>query len=200
MRVQIVGVCGRKRHGKDSVGRVLRDHFGFTCTAFADPLKRVAMSLYDLSWDQVFGDDAQKEAVIERWGLSPRQILQRFGTEVGRSVHPDTWIRNTMDNIQSAVSGRGAWLRDDVQREFVHRWTATPKQWVVTDVRFPNEADAIREAGGQVWTVVRPSLGTPTDDHASERSVDLVVPDVLILNDGSLDDLRTRVQAVLGGG
>ena len=200
VRVQIIGVCGRKRHGKDAVGRVLREHFGYTCTAFADPLKRVVMSVYDLSWDQVFGDEAEKEAVIERWGLSPRQIMQRFGTEVGRSVHPDTWIRNTLDNIHSAVSGRGAWLRNDVQREFEHRWTATPKLWVVTDVRFPNEAEAIREAGGQVWTVVRPSLGAPVDEHTSEKSVDLVVPDARIINDGSLDDLRTRVQAVLGGG
>lgn len=200
MQVQIIGVCGRKRHGKDSVGRVLRDHFGYTCTAFADPLKRVVMSLYGLSWDQVFGEDAEKEAVIERWGLSPRQIMQRFGTEVGRGVHPDTWIRNTLDNIHSAVSGRGAWLRDDAHREFIHCWTAAPKHWVVTDVRFPNEAAAIREAGGQVWTIVRPSLGVSTDEHASEKSVDLVVPDVQIINDGSLDDLRTRVQAVLGGG
>lgn len=197
--LRLIGICGRKRHGKDSVGRILRENYGFRITAFADPVKRVAMDVYGLSWEQCYGDGPEKEAVEPRWGLSPRVIMQRIGTEVGRSIHPDTWIRHTLDNILSAADGEGFVERDDVGRRFSRVPPAVASTlWAVTDVRFPNEADAIRAAGGTVLKVVRPSLGVPTDEHPSETSVDLVVADHTVVNDGTLDDLRDRVTEALG--
>lgn len=114
----IIGICGRKRHGKDSVGHVLRLNHGYRTTAFADAVKRVAMDVYGLSWDQCYGDGPEKEAVDPRWGLSPRVIMQRIGTEVGRSIHPDTWVRHTLGNVVSATLGRGFVWRDDAARRF----------------------------------------------------------------------------------
>lgn len=190
----LIGICGRKRHGKDSVGRILRDTHGFRLTAFADPVKRVAMDVYGLSWEQCYGDGPEKEAVDPNWGLSPRVIMQRIGTEVGRSIHPDTWVKHTLDNIRSAADGEGFVERDDVGRRFNRiPPTVASTLWVVTDVRFPNEATAIRAAGGRVVKVVRPSLGVPTDEHPSETSVDLIDADVNIVNDGTLDTLRDKV-------
>jgi hypothetical protein len=190
---RIIGVCGRKRHGKDSVGKILRDHYGFIPTAFADPVKRVAMDVYGLSWEQCYGDGPEKEAVEPRWGLSPRKIMQLLGTEVGRSIHPDTWVKHTLSNIQCAEEGRGFRWRNDRTREFVHQWTAPPEGWVITDVRFPNEAEAIWEVGGEVWKVVRPSLGPPEDEHPSETSVDLVIEDRTLTNNGTLEELARAV-------
>jgi hypothetical protein len=195
-RIQIIGVCGRKRHGKDSVGNILRKEYGFSATAFADAVKRVAMDVYGLSWDQCYGDGPEKEAVEPRWGLSPRVIMQRIGTEVGRSIHTDTWVKHTLDNIQAAATGQLFTWRDDFTQGFV-RVGLVRTQWVITDVRFPNEAEAIRAAGGQVWKVVRPSLGVPTDEHPSETSVDLVRENVTIVNDGSLEDLSRKVSLIM---
>jgi len=195
----IIGICGRKRHGKDSVGRILRENFGFRTTAFADPVKRVAMDVYGLSWDQCYGDGPEKEALDPRWGLSPRAIMQLLGTEVGRSIHTDTWIKHTLDNVLSAADGEGFVERDDVGRRFNRiPPTVASTLWAVTDVRFPNEAEAIRAVGGTVLKVVRPSLGVPTDEHPSETSVDLVVADHTVANDGTLGDLRDRVVEALG--
>ncbi len=194
MTLKLIGICGRKRHGKDSVGRILRNHHNYRLTAFADAVKRVAMDVYGLSWDQCYGDGPEKEADDPRWNLSPRVIMQRIGTEVGRSIHPDTWVRHTLDNVRHAAEGGGFVERDDAWMKFVT--VPSPvvhTAWAVTDVRFPNEADAIRAAGGAVVKVVRPSLGTPTDEHPSETSVDLVREDVLIVNDGTLDVLADRV-------
>lgn len=194
--MRIIGICGRKRHGKDTVGRILRD-YGYLTTAFADPVKRVAMDVYGLTWDQCYGDGPEKEAVDPRWGLSPRAIMQQLGTEVGRAIHPDTWIRHTLDNIRSAAAGTGFVFRDDFGRSFVRIHT-TETLWAVTDVRFPNEADAVTVAGGTILKVVRPALGTPTDEHPSETSVDLVHADVTIINDGTIDDLRAKVVDAVG--
>jgi hypothetical protein len=193
---RIIGICGRKRHGKDTVGRILQD-YGYLTTAFADPVKRVAMDVYGMSWDQCYGDGPEKEAIDPRWGLSPRVIMQRLGTEVGRGIHPETWIKHTLDNVRSAAAGTGFTLRDDDGRRFV-RAHGVASLWAVTDVRFPNEADAVIAAGGVIVKVVRPALGTPTDEHPSETSVDLVGADVTIINDGTIDDLRSRVANAVG--
>lgn len=195
----IIGICGRKRHGKDSVGCVLYDQHGFMPTAFADPVKRVAMDVYGLSWDQCYGDGPEKEAIDPRWGLSPRAIMQLLGTEVGRSIHTDTWVKHTLSNIQSAYEGYGFRWRNDRAREFVHQWTSPPVGWVITDVRFPNEAEAIRKVNGKVWKVVQPSLGISTDEHPSETSVDQIVADLILTDQGTLADLRNQVLAAFRG-
>jgi hypothetical protein len=195
--LRIIGVCGRKRHGKDSVGRILRDHYDYNLTAFADAVKRVAMDVYGLTWEQCYGEETQKETPVERWGLSPRTIMQRIGTEVGRSIHPETWIRNTLDNIQKASLGAGFIQRDDFQQEFLQSHPGDPKpRWVITDVRFPNEAQAIRDSGGIILKVVRPSLVRPLDEHPSETSLDLILADYIIVNSGSLEDLANSVKDI----
>lgn len=194
--LRIIGICGRKRHGKDSVGNILRKNYSFSATAFADAVKRVAMDVYGLSWDQCYGNGPEKEAVEPRWGLSPRVIMQRIGTEVGRNIHADTWVKHTLDNIQAAANGQVYTWRDDFTQGFT-RLGLVRTRWVITDVRFPNEAEAIRSAGGQIWKVVRPSLGVPTDEHPSETSVDLVHADETLINDGTLDDLSRKVYLIM---
>ncbi len=194
MSLVLVGVCGRKRHGKDSVGRILREQQGFRLTAFADAVKRVAMDVYGLSWEQCYGDGPEKEAPDSRWGLSPRVIMQRIGTEVGRSIHEETWVKHTLDNILSAHNRKGFVERDDFEKKFNRAPSSIPaSKWVITDVRFPNEAQAIRDAGGIILKVVRPSLGVPTDEHPSETSVDLIEPDFTLVNEGTLEDLARAV-------
>lgn len=197
MGVIIVGVSGRKQHGKDTTANILVEHFGFTRIAFADPIKRLAMDIYDLSFDQVYGDEAAKETVDPRWGVSPRHIFQRIGTEMGRSIHEDTWVRKTMRTIQEGYAGQPVWLVDFQEKAFIRR-TFKPCQasrWVVPDCRFPNEADALHGAGGRVVKVVRPWAGG-IDSHTSETSVDLVKEDHLIMNDRTLAALNERTHAM----
>lgn len=200
MNTTIIGICGRKRHGKDTVGRILSAQYGFRTTSFADPIKRIAMQLYGLTWDQCFGDGPMKETVDPRWDLSPREILQRLGTEVARSIHPDTWVRHTLDGVRAAADGRGYSWRDEVNHRFETYPGPVPHvRWAITDVRFPNEAALIRAAGGLIWKVVRPNLALPVDEHPSETSVDLVEADAVIVNDGTLDALTARVDVAMSG-
>lgn len=172
----IVGLTGRKGHGKDVVGNLLCIGFGFRRLAFADPLKVVARQLFDLADEQVNGTLAQKEAIDPRWGLSPREIMQRLGTEVGRSIHPEVWTRAALRTIDRSPT----------------------VSWVVTDCRFPNEAAAIRSRGGFVVRVLRPGFSTGTSEaHDSERMVDLVEADAVVLNDGPLEAMPAKVHALV---
>lgn len=172
----IIGITGRKGHGKDTVGRLLRERHGFRTLAYADPLKASAKLIFGLTEEQVNGPLAVKETVDPRWGLTPREIMQRLGTEVGRSIHLETWTRSTF-------------LRIDAAPEM---------SWAITDVRFPNEAEAVRARGGLVVLVRRPGMYTGQHEgHASERGVDEITPDIVIDNSGTLDDLVDAVDAMV---
>lgn len=224
-RVHLVGICGKKRHGKNTVGDLLQAFEAWTPIAFADPIKRIAMDIYGLSYEQCFGGDEHKEAVDPRWGLTPRSIMQRIGTEVARSIHKDTWVRYCLSEIERASRGEAVSIHWAPSRKFMllgeGRTLSWPswalpmnaegepyggredrlinlKTWAVTDVRFPNEADHIRRAGGKIIKVVRPSLeGMQTDSHASETNIDKIDADFLLTNDGTLDDLASKVEGLL---
>jgi len=179
----LIGITGKKGSGKDTVAGLLQRNWFWTPCAFAGELKAIAKRLWDLSEDQVNGSIQEKERVDPRWGCSPRHLLQTLGTEAGRAAHPETWIRFLLQQI----------AQKDQPVDFHHPPRAG---WVVTDVRFPNEASAIRKHGGVIWRVERDGGTGHYTDHASETSIDLIVPDRIILNDGTLDDLWAKISGV----
>ena len=66
------------------------------------------------------------------------------------------------------------------------------QQVVIPDVRFPNEADAIKELGGIIWRINRHGLNG-INEHRSEHAMDSYMVDHVIYNDGSLDELSDEV-------
>lgn len=186
----IIGVCGRKRHGKDTVGRMLAEHFGFMGAAFADPIKRIAMDVYGLTYNQCYGD--LKETLDERWGTTPRRIMQDIG-ESARGIHPETWVRGTLSLIADGSRGEPVQLHSYDIEGFAPA-VSHLNRWAITDCRHPNEAEAVRRDGGKILKVVRPGADTGVlENHPSETGVDLIEPDFEIVNNGTLDDLRSRV-------
>jgi len=103
-----------------------------------------------------------------------RHLLQVLGVSVREILGRDTWIRVVENQIEAC----------DPESRFT-----------ITDVRFQNEADMICDRGGEVWLVRRP--GYDGDGHASERFADEVWADIVIENDGSLEDLEQKVRDAL---
>ena len=174
----LIGVTGRARAGKDSFAARLVEAHGFTRVAFADPIRDFALTLdplvdghYRLSEIvRSLGWDVAKESIPE-----VRRTLQRLGTEAGRNVLGDrVWIDAALGKID-AVDG----------------------PVVVTDVRFPNEAEAITSAGGILVRVVRPGHET-ADAHPSETAMDGYPVHVQVVNDGSLEQLWAAADWVAG--
>lgn len=170
----LLALTGSATSGKGLVARRLVQTHGFTATRFAEPIKRMLSVGLGLSEEQLDGD--QKHAPIPEFGgLTPRHLMQTLGTEWGRRmVHSDVWI--------------SAWRKNA---------GSLPELVVVDDLRFPNEAMAIREMGGVIWRVVRP--GVPVLDHASERAIREISVDGTIQNTSTISALFQTVDAAVAG-
>ena len=120
---------------------------------FADPLKSIAVELFDLKPEQVYGSDVEKNTSTPytqngwKYQMTAREFLQYFGTEVMRDIKDSIWVDYTMKRIakeQSSVA-------------------------IIPDVRFPNEIKAIKEAGG---IVIRLTRNPFESDHDCEKALD----------------------------
>jgi len=175
----LIGLCGPAGAGKNTVADFLADSNGapFAQIAFADPLYECVSTITGLSVSRL-KDRETKETVIPWLGKSPRQLLQTLGTEWGRgTVHPEIWIRIAMERAAHHLTFNGV---------------------VITDVRFDNEAQAIIDAGGEVWKVARPGWRCLAEDaaaHQSEAGVSAHLIARAIDNSGTLDDLRAQLSA-----
>jgi hypothetical protein len=167
----IIGLSGRAGAGKDTVAGELIKLYEFERLAFADHLKKVAADLMGWPLD-LFYDRDRKEVEVEGWpGLTPRIVAQKLGTEVGRNIAPDVWVRRTLDKAKMFP------------------------RVVITDVRFPNEAEAIKAYGGWMVRVEREGL-PDVAPHPSETALDVHDFDYVLYNNGGLDMLTHLVNVM----
>ncbi len=185
----IYGISGYARTGKDEVGKIFVKN-GYEKRAFADKLREAVFRLNPILGtlthgtppetefvhvqDEVYTDGVGYESAKANWP-EYRRLLQFMGTEVGRNLFGENfWVDITLKDLSPMDS------------------------YVITDVRFPNEGDGIRAKGGKVIYVGRPGVG-PLSDHASETSMDKYLCDYLINNDGTLEDLKVKVEKIIYG-
>lgn len=113
---------------------------------------------------------------------TPRTLLQTLGTQYSRQiVHPNIWVNATMS--------------DYVVSQFVDGTIKEPN-WIITDCRFPNEANAVKERGGINIRVNRPST-VEVSTHESETALDSYDFDYVIENTGTIEDLVVKVEEIL---
>jgi hypothetical protein len=140
----IIGIAGFQGSGKDTIADYLCNIYGFKRDSFAATLKDAVAAVFGWDRDLLEGRTTESRAwreTVDTWwanrldmpNLTPRLVLQKWGTEVARkSWHDDTWIASLENKL-----------------------TRSHNDIVITDVRFPNEIAAIKRAGGVVIRVVR---------------------------------------------
>ena len=170
----LIGISGKAQSGKDTLGKYLCDEYRCLHYYFAKPLKEGAKVMFALTDDQI----ANKEVPIEPWGISPRKIYQRLGTEVGRGIDPAIWIKNAEMFIKKHP-GRTV---------------------VITDVRFDNEATFIRNRGGVIINIVRDKEDIYESRHSSEGGLKPDNVDLYIHNNGTIEDMCNEVTYMIQSG
>jgi len=176
----LIGLSGKKRHGKSTVTNYLVKQYRFVEVSFAWPLKEiVGKQLLGLSDSQLYGTTEQKETIDPFWGKSPRELLQIIGTDCFRDkVHPDFWVKLGQRNINSLL--------------FKHQ------NIVVSDCRFPNEVKAIESLGGTMVRIFRRNYRDDGDQHPSETALDNYPFEYIITaGDGEIQELYNNVEVVL---
>lgn len=174
MKQSIIGICGAEGAGKSTVAGILR-RAGYAVHPFAAPLKSMLRAL-GVPKENLYGTPEEKEEPLPLLcGLSARKAMQFLGTEWGRQcIGPEIWVN--------------AW-EESIPMHSV--------RVVADDVRFENEAELIRQLGGTIVRVDRPSAYRDIV-HASENYL-AIRPDIIIRNAGSFDELERDVSLLCLG-
>ena len=185
----VIGISGKIGSGKDTIGKMVKDRLpNYQIRKFADKLKDIVCmvtgctreQLEDQEFkDSLLGPEWNYLKPIESWSgnmevaMTYRELLQKIGTEGMRvGVHKNFWVNATMSGFRESSN------------------------WVITDVRFNNEVEAIKEKGGLLIRVVRGD--GDTGNHPSEIALDNYAGfDYRIENNSSLEHLSIVVKEIL---
>jgi hypothetical protein len=147
----LIGITGKKNAGKSTVASRLMHTHGFSAISFADPMKEALAAMFGVPIDVFCRQDLKETPLPELLGNTPRHLMQTLGTDWARvCVSPTMWV--------------------DIMTLRLTRRQPGWRTLVVPDVRFDNEARAILDLGGVIWSVEGPH-GILDDQHASEAGV-----------------------------
>jgi dephospho-CoA kinase len=175
-----IALTGKMRSGKDIVANHLYIRHSFNRVAFGDALKKNAHATFP--WVSEFS--------------KPRALYQQFG-QLMRQIEPDVWIKHAERAVKGAI-------------DFNVNTGAEKVGVVITDLRQPNEYEWARANGFTIIRVTAPDEDrlfraklagdsfTETDlEHETESHIDGFTVDYEIHNDGSLDDLKRKVDEIM---
>jgi hypothetical protein len=170
----IIGLTGYAQSGKDSIANILVENYGYQRVAFADPIRKL---LYEMN------------PTVKDGGYRLQGVVDGYGWEVAKTAFPEVrTLLQTLGVGARKTFGDMFWVQQALRQ--VH----FEGNFVITDVRYPNEAKAIRKYdGSQIWRIKRTGIN-PVNTHASETAMDGEKVDQIFLNNGTLDDLKVLIQ------
>lgn len=176
----LIGLAGAARSGKTTAAQHLATVHGLLHYALAQPLKQMLAQGFNLSDAHLEG--ALKEQPLPWLGKSPRELMQLLGTEFGRHlVHRDLWLLLAEQNLQSMAN-----------------CLPGSTGFVISDLRYENEAAWLRQRGGVVVHIMRPDA-PGVASHSSEAGIAVQDNDLVIHNEGELADFLRDVEHALAG-
>jgi hypothetical protein len=218
----IIGINGKIGSGKDTVGKIiqylqchntgeitiqdvisnpehewwLEEQSKFEIKKFAGKLKQIASLLTGIDVEKFEDQEFKKTNLESSWDvkskyrdrrpptpMTVREFLQKLGTEAMREgLHTNVWVNALFADYRA------------IERIPEKRMSIMPN-WIITDMRFPNELEAVELREGVTIKVVRP--GTSTGTHPSEIALDGHTMHYEIINDGTIEDLVEKVRKIL---
>ena len=183
----LIGVTGYAGHGKSTIANYLKT-LNFQEYAFADPLKLGCLEMFGLSKEQIYDND-EKNTIDPFWGVSPREILQKVGTELMRNQ-----LKTLFPNMNLGETGI-IWIRN-----FERYYEKNKHQSIViSDVRNIDEAETIKKLGGYVILVNNPNIkmDDPFRQHLSEQKISFIPYNFHVNNNGTIEELLHGIDGVI---
>lgn len=189
MPVKIIGLTGSAGSGKDTTANYIQQHVpGVHIRAFAGPLKEACKILFKLSNKQLYNLKEKEKPIARFNNMSPRQLMQFLGTDCLRKHISDTIFIDMMSAEHDELS-------------VINDNSSDNSYMIITDMRFNNEAEWVKERGGLVVKIERNGVRTEHSEHASEQGISKDLIDHVLENHGTLDDfyelLYTFIRAVV---
>lgn len=185
----IIGIIGKKRVGKDTISDYLVNNYNFTKYGFGDPVKQISQIMFDFSDDQINTD--LKEEIDNRWNVTPREIFQTIGTEFARE-----YIHLKLPNLKVNkgnfwIAKFNIWYNDMLKKN-------KDFKVVISDVRFNNEYDFLKQLGCIFIKVTRNN--NFNDEHKSENELNFLQEtdiNYLINNNENILELYKKVDFII---
>jgi hypothetical protein len=206
----IIGINGYSGSGKDTVGTIIQylnckepqtsiekicanyseyeywldEQSDWEIRKFAGKLKDIAEHLTGIHIDKFEDQEFKKTNLGPEWDyqidefntptkMTVRDFLQKLGTDAMRmGLHDNVWVNALMADYDEELN------------------------WIITDVRFENEAQAIKDRDGIIIRVDRPGV-SPINDHPSEIGLDDWKFDYRIANVSDIFALKQTVEQIL---
>jgi hypothetical protein len=206
--IDYIGLTGYARSGKDTVANYLNMRYGHKKVSFADPIKEALYVLTPIIFVRnAPEEDEQTNEIIRSLGV-PSNFLTRdgvggsyvrlsvavdhLGWEHLKELSPET--RNLMQRMGSEVGrmqwGENFWVEKALQKLIGER------RFVVSDVRYKNEAMNVLNYGAEIWLIEREDVG-PANGHPSESGITKFPYTRLIKNNGTPDELYDQIDAIM---
>jgi hypothetical protein len=234
----LIGISGRLGSGKDTVGSIIqyldlckkanKTNLSYNeyinssewindwkIKKFAGKLKAVGSLLTGIPIEMFEDQEFKKTDLPNEWvyiengyaakNMTVRDFLQKLGTEAMRDgLHTNVWVNALFADYKPTKIIYNLKLRSGKTEYY-----GEIPNWIITDMRFPNELRAVKEKGGITIRVNRPKpkemflmntnnvIDTRVPEHPSETALDDAKFDYVIENDGTLDELVEKVRAIL---
>ena len=180
----IIGLCGLKGSGKDTLGKILVEKYNFQKFSFADTLKDITSIIFNWDRKSLEGDTNKsrefRETKDDWWSqqldkdITPRKMLQFIGTDLFRNYfHQDIWVKI-------------------IERKLIDNKN---KNIVITDCRFMNEVEIIKKLRGSIIKINRNI--TNNDNHSSENQLTNLKPDYVIDNNKDIANLYSQIKKII---
>jgi len=215
----LIGISGKLYSGKDTAAAIIREQYpNLAIKKFADKVKDIVCLILNCTREQLEDQDFKSKKLGEKWikmlpnigftqppiqhQLTIRDILIGVGDGMRNEIHPDIWV-NSLFNEYLPIKKENGFSRIVKNEEGIpidYEYEIEYPNWIITDVRYPNEAKMIKNNGGIIIRINRDNEETklrrePTKMSNSECSLDNYKDfDYIINNNGTLEELKSHIK------
>lgn len=202
--MSVYGISGKIGSGKDTVAQMIQDleRGKWEVKKFAGRLKQIVHLLTGIPVEDLEKQEVKDSYLGPEWNYWQNTLTSEFlPNKVYSGSRPDTFYERKQMSVRELLQKLGTNAMRDVIHQNIHVNALfsdyyRSSNWIISDMRFENELEAVRAKGGATIRVVRPDK-VSMDQHPSETALDNAEFDYVIINDGTLEELLEKVKNIL---